>query len=208
MKCYYTDLRFDQLNDKQRSDLEDFQRETRGLLQHYHDASFGFTIEKLVPIIRQKKEEFDFDVLMVDYGQILNSAKKFNDMRFEQAYVHRGLASLAGELDVAAITVAQGNRETQRKNNEGKGLIRMDDISECFEIVRAAAQVLTLNRSDEDSEMDRARIFLDKQRDGRTGIMEICKTDFPHMCFYGSEDEGLGFMHHEEYLKEKDHVGI
>lgn len=201
--CYYSDLRFDKLNDLKRSELADFQRECQGRLQHYHDSSFGFTIEKLVPIIRQKKEEFDFDVLMVDYGQILSSSKKFNDMRFEQAYVHRGLAALSGELNVAGITVAQGNRQTQEKNNSGKGIIRMNDISECFEIVRAAAQVFTLNRSDDDVEMDLARVYLDKQRDGRTGIMEICRTDFQRMAFYGSNEEGLGFLDHDQYFKEK-----
>jgi hypothetical protein len=82
-----------------------------------------------------------------------------------------------------------------------KGLVRMGDIAECFEIVRCAATVLTLNRSEEDQLGERMRVLLDKQRDGRTNIVEICKTDMSRIAIYGPQSEGLGFMTPDQYIQ-------
>jgi replicative DNA helicase len=125
-------------------------------------------------------------------------------MRQEQAFIHRSLATVAGEVDALMVTVAQGNREAQDKNAKASEMLRMVDISECFEIVRAAATVFTLNRSLKDQDADRVRILLDKQRDGATNVVEICKSSFARMCFYGHESEGLGFMNREQYIQESN----
>jgi len=195
------DVRWNKLSDIEMQKRKRFEDKYKDSLQIYYDSSFGFTIEDLVPIARQKKEEFDFDIMMVDYGQILQSKKNFSDLRHQQAYVHRGLSSLAGpqELDCAMVTVAQGNRETQEKNSKGKGLVKISDISECFEIIRCCATVITLNRSDHDVESDTARALLDKSRDGRTNVIDIMKTNFDRTAFYGTADEGLGFLPADDY---------
>lgn len=197
------DIRFNRLNDIELQKKIDFINKYKNSIQIFHNASFDFKLENLIPIIRQKKEEFEFDALMIDYIQILKTNQRYSELRHEQSYTHRAIASLASELDFAAISVAQGNRATQEKNQQGNGLIRMGDISECFEITRAAAQVLTLNRSDTDIENDTARILLDKQREGRTGIIEVCKTNFARMAFYGDHTEGLGYMNMSDYNKTK-----
>ena len=198
----YYNVRHNRLTEHQRESLNSFTKQFGDNFDYFHNASFNFTVEDLIPILKQEKRDFNFDVCMIDYGQILTSKRKFEGLRHEQAYIHRGLATMAGELDCAMVTVAQGNRETQEKNANSSALIRGVDISECFEIIRASATVLTLNRSLKDQEMDRVKILLDKQRDGRTNIVEICKTSFQKMCFYGHESEGLGFMTTKQYLEE------
>lgn len=198
----YYNVRHNRLTEHQREQLTSFAKTYGNNFDYFHNASFNFTIEDLIPILKYKKKEFNFDVCMIDYGQILTSKRKFEGLRHEQAYIHRGLATMAGELDCAMVTVAQGNRETQEKNMNSSALIRGIDISECFEIIRASATVITLNRSLKDQEMDRVKILLDKQRDGRTNIIEICKTSFQKMCFYGHESEGLGYLTTKQYLEE------
>ena len=193
-------VRFNNLTDIEMQKRSQFEKETNHLLQIFHNSTFGFTIEDLVPIIRQKKEEYDFDICIVDYGQILGSKKKFSELRHEQAHIHRALAATAGELDVAMATVAQGNRNTQIKNDQGSQLVRISDIAECFEIIRACATVFTLNRSEKDIEMETARVLLDKSRDGVKNVIEVMKTNMNRMAFYGPSDEGLGFMLMQDYV--------
>lgn len=180
-----------------------FQEKCKDNFKFFHNDSFDMTIETFIPALRQiKKNEFDFDVVIYDYGQLFKSKKKHDGLRHEQAYCHRAITSLAGELNHLAITVAQGQRDTNIKNNSGSSLTRMTDISECFEINRAAATVFTLNRSERDEEMERMKILLDKQRDGKKNVVEICKTDFSTVAMFGDEEEGLGYMSVKTYLEE------
>lgn len=202
LRVPYGYIKMNKLNDEQKVKLHEFKKLVKDRVQFLHNATFGQTIEDLVPIIREKKRNFDFDVLILDYGQILTSKKPFGENRHEQAYVHRGLSALAGELDMLVGSVVQGTRQTQIDNAEGRRLVRMNDVSECFEIMRTAATVLTLNRSDRDIQSERVRVLLDKQRDGVTGKMEICKTDMQTLAMYGHEEEGLGFLDAMQYAKE------
>lgn len=205
--CPVSDIRHNRLSDVDLKKRNAFETEFKDKIQIYHNATFDFKFEDLIPIARQKKCEFDFDAMIIDYVQIMRAKKSYKELRHEQSYTHRGISSLCAELDVAGITVAQGNRETQDKNNKGHSLIRMDDISECFEISRAAATVMTLNRSDKDKEMDLVRVLLDKQRDGQTGVIEVCKTNFSRMGFYGDSSEGLGYLAMDQYIKESANAG-
>lgn len=204
LQAPYSLVRYNNLSHAQREQAIAIQNSWGKNFQFFHNSSFNFTIEDLIPILKSKKGEFDYDVVMVDYGQILTSKRKFENLRSEQAYIHRGLANIAGELDVAMVTVAQGNRDAQAKNSSSSAMLRMTDISECFEIARAASTVFTLNRSDKDQELDYVRILLDKQRDGKTNVVEICKTSMQRMCFYGGVEEGLGFANTSQYLQDSN----
>jgi replicative DNA helicase len=197
-------IRNNQLTDAQREKVIEIKNTWGKNFQFFHNSSFGFTVEDLIPIVKAKKVEFDYDVLMVDYGQLLFSKKRFDNIRHEQAYVHRALTTISGEMNVAGVTVAQGNRDAQEKNSTASSLLRMTDMSECFEINRCAAQVFTLNRSERDKDMERVRILLEKQRDGATNIVEVCKTSFSRMSFYGHESEGLGFLNTQQYIQESN----
>ncbi len=202
LKANFFQVRWNKISEHEREMALKFQNEKGKNFEFMHNSSFDFTVEDLLPMVRKMHADFQFDVLMVDYGQLLKSKRKFEGIRHEQSYVHRALATIAGELNIAAVTVAQGTRDTNVKNHNGSSLIRMTDISECFEIMRACATVFTLNRSERDEEMEKVRILCDKQRDGKKNIIEICKTDFGKMCFYGPESEGLGFMNVKQYLEE------
>jgi replicative DNA helicase len=202
-------VRNNMLTDYQKDQVINFEHECRESFMFYHNDSFDMTVETLLPSITHiKKNVFDFDVLMVDYGQLLKSKRNVGELRHEQAYCHRALTTLASALNVHVATVAQGTRDTNNKNNSGSSLTRMTDISECFEINRAAATVFTLNRSEKDEEMDRIKILMDKQRDGKKGIVEFCKTDFSTVAMWGTADEGLGFMNQQAYLTETNQKAV
>jgi replicative DNA helicase len=199
--AFQEDVRHNRLNDIELRKKLEFEEKYKNSIQIFHSKKFGFTIEDLIAIATQKKEEFNYDVLFVDYGQIVKSKRKYSELRHEQAEVHRELSNIASVLDCAVITPGQGTRETQEKNSKGKGLLRMTDVSECFEIMRASATVLTLNRSDSDIASHTARILLDKSRDGLVNVLETVKTNFRRCAFYGPAEEGLGYISQDDYLK-------
>lgn len=196
----YGRVRFNQLSDGERQKILKMETDYKANFQLKHVVDFGYTVEQLYAYCRDKKQKFAFDGLIVDYGQLLGSKQKTEGMRHTMAYVHRCLASIGVALDVAVVTVAQGTRDIQEKNRKGTDLLRMNDISECFEINRVSAQILTLNRSESDERNERIRILLDKQRDGKKGIIEVCKTNFNTISLYGTNEEGLGFMSTDEYM--------
>ena len=194
----YGKIRANDLTDKQVELVEQFRDEYKDQVRMKHIDGFGFKIEDFIPFCRDVYRDFPFDAVVLDYGQIMGTKEKFNSIRERQMHVHRGLASMGTQFNCGVVTVAQGNREAQSKNDTGDRLLRMTDISECFELARTAATVLTLNRSDQDEATDKVRILMDKQREGRKGVLQICRTDMSFIGLYGDDEEGLGFVGHDE----------
>lgn len=119
---------------------------------------FGTTIEDLVAYCREEHKNFQFDVLVVDYGQLIETTQDL-DFRHAMAKVHRGLDSIAKELACVSITPVQATRGSQAEqfgkkafNKTGNDLptLRATDVSEAFEISRVSAVILTLNRTDQE----------------------------------------------------------
>ncbi len=146
--------------------------------------SFATTIEEVISYCKQKKTEFDFDLVVCDYGQLLSVRTASNELRHNQALVYRGLASLAAELDVAVISAAQGTRAAQIDIEKGRKLLSITDVSECFEIIRCSECVITLTKSKEDEVNGRIKILLAKQRDGITNVAVDCVTDLAKLVMY------------------------
>jgi replicative DNA helicase len=191
------------LTEFQLDQVVNFQEECKENFKFFHNNSFDMTIESFIPALKHiVLHEFKADVVVYDYGQLFKSKKNHDGNRHEQAYCHRAITMMAGELDHLAVTVAQGQRDTNIKNSSASSLTRMTDIAECFEINRAAATVFTLNRSERDEEMEWIKILMDKQRDGAKNIVEICKTDFHTVTMFGDESEGLGFINAKTYLEQ------
>lgn len=195
----YGRIRNNNLTDEEWERFNNFKKQYGDNLRIKHIAEFGYTVEEFKAYLKDLHKEFQFDGIIVDYGQILQTKEGFKDIRHRQAHVHQCLDGLASMFKAACITVAQGNRDAQAKNDEGYRLLKKEDISECFEITRKSATILTLNRSIKDEQGERVRILLDKQRDGIKGIVANCKTNMSYIAYYGDEDEGLGFLTNEQY---------
>lgn len=138
---------------------------------------FGVTIEDLVAYVKEEYKNFPFDMLVVDYGQLLDSKVKTEGLRFTMSRVFRGLDAISKEFGCVVITPAQSTRNAQENQNqmykgrnsqsEDRGhILRSTDISEAFEIARVSGVILTLNRTEEEERTNRLRLFLEKQRQG------------------------------------------
>lgn len=171
----YGKLINDTLNDEERKKLEDtlaIYDETR--LQVLNMLDFNVTVESLIAACAEKHKEFKFDVLIVDYGQLLGTVQETEGHRFTMAVVFRGLSALARKFNCTVISPAQATRQGQENLTESNPradktklpVLRSADISEAFEIARVAAVILSLNMTDEERAEKKVRVFLEKQRHG------------------------------------------
>jgi replicative DNA helicase len=140
---------------------------------------FGATIEDLHVYLKEEYKNFRFDMVVVDYGQLLDSKVKTEGYRFTMSRVFRGLDSISKEFSAVVITPAQSTRNAQENQNttfKGRNssggqedrshILRSTDISEAFEIARVSGVILTLNRTEEEERTNRLRLYLEKQRQG------------------------------------------
>jgi len=144
---------------------------------------FGMTIEDLVAYCREEHKNFKFDMLIIDYGQLLKTTQKL-DFRLMVAEVHRGIDSIAKELSCVALTPVQATRGAQAEQFGGAKTanelptLRSTDVSECFEIARVSAFIFTLNRTDQEGKENKLRVFLEKQREGAKNITYGCIVNY------------------------------
>lgn len=151
---------------------------------------FDNTIESLTALCKETYKKFKFDVLIVDYGQLLKTAKSGDEYRHVMADVFRGLDTLSKAFNCAVISPAQATRGAQKEQNASFGggrvqmkdqkapVMRSEDISEAFEIARVADMILSLNATEDEKNQNRMRVFLEKQRDGVKNVTYGLHTRF------------------------------
>ena len=154
-----------------------------------HMVTFGETIENVISTCREDYKNFPFDILIVDYGQLLETKSK--QEKFEkQTAVYRGLASIAMEHKCVVISPAQSTREGIRKQNEfvhSKNrdqdklpILRSSDLADCIEIAKVSSVILTLNRTEEEERAGMLRVFLEKQRRGAKAVTFGIRANYPN----------------------------
>jgi replicative DNA helicase len=173
--------------------------------------NFGVTIEDVIAYCREAHKEFAFDMLIVDYGQLLKTKEKHDKGFDRQTEAYRGLASLSAEFSCVVISPAQSTRDGIKKQNDfsSKGrqkdeklpVLRSGDLADCIEIARVSAIILTLNRTEDEERRGWLRVFLEKQRRGKKAITYGIKAHYdrsnlivndyydPNTTIHKSDDE-------------------
>jgi len=159
-------------------------KEADTLLEKYVRLQFMYGkdcfIEDLTDAARIQKLEWDFHLLLCDYGQCLKSRKykELADKYGLQEYIYSELKQACLELTIAGAGGAQTNRIGHRVNKSGTSLLRMTDVGDSWGICKKSSNVITMNRSDEDVKEHRITYLLDKNRNGRCPVATVCKTDY------------------------------
>jgi replicative DNA helicase len=83
-------------------------------LRIHNMLGFGVTIEDLAAKCREIYKDFKFDMLLVDYSQLLESKQKTEGSRQTQTYVHRALAAMSREFDCVVLSPVQATRGAQK----------------------------------------------------------------------------------------------
>ncbi|MDE1179472.1 replicative DNA helicase [Paraburkholderia sp.] len=149
------------------------------------DETAGISLPEIQARARAAKRKHGLGLIVVDYLGLMAASQGAN--RTEQVGANsRGLKTLAKQLDIPILLLAQLNRKLEERNNKRPML---SDLRDSGEIEQDADVVLFLYRDEvynpDSPERGTAEINVAKQRNGPTGIVRAAyfgeRTTFSDM---------------------------
>lgn len=121
---------------------------------------------------RIKRKNPNLAVIMVDYLQLMRPDRTHNLRTHELEEISASLKSLAKELNIPVIALAQLNRNSARVENKRP---TMSDLRDSGALEQDADTVALIYRDDSIDNPKRgiAELIIDKQRNGETGTIEL-----------------------------------
>lgn len=154
------------------------------------DETSGLSPLELRSRCRRLKAQHGLDCIMIDYLQLMKLKEKTESREREVAEISRTLKSIAKELDVPVIALAQLNRGVEGRTEKRPML---SDLRESGSIEQDADIIMMLYRDDyydkEDQEKKgHAEVIIGKQRNGPTGTVRLT-FDADHGRFRDADPE-------------------
>ena len=152
-----------------------------------YNKADGMFVEDVVDIIKFEQQKLldsngkGFDLLVNDYPAKLTTRHGKNlDKRHIDGMVYDRFVQLALEYDFHVVAAVQTNRDGSRRNRDGGGTswLTMEDVAESFVIPQIAANVFTINRSEDDNRNNMIYYHIDKSRSSETGMIVAAQSDF------------------------------
>ena len=138
------------------------------------DDSPGLTLREVRARSRRMVSRAQIRLIVIDYLQLMEAPHKRRDGREQEiSEISRGLKSLARELEVPVLAVAQLNRGVESREGHRP---RMSDLRESGAIEQDADVVMLLHRDeyyDPDLNPGLGELIVAKQRNGPTGKVDL-----------------------------------
>lgn len=106
------------------------------------------------------------DVVVVDSPDQMIGGGSGDELRVRERDIYRRLLDFAKEKNVVLITTTQVRRGSKKKY-----LVRAEDVAEAYDKVRIVDTVWILNQMEEEREAGVIRIYVDKNRSGKAGLL-------------------------------------
>ena len=119
-----------------------------------------------------------FDMLVVDYLDIMAPDYRAHDPIQDSKSVWLGMRKLAKEEHIATLSATQTNRDGARSK-----VSKDTDVAEDFNKIRIADLVLSINRDEEEEKNGEARLYFAASRNQAGGITIKIKQDMERMKF-------------------------
>jgi replicative DNA helicase len=139
------------------------------------DDTPGMTVMEVRSKARRLKQKHDIEAVFVDYLQLMHSPKA-ESRQVEIATISRGLKSLARELHIPVVALAQLNRMPEGRHDKRP---LMSDLRESGAIEQDADVVMLIHREEyynpdvEEKKKNQAELIIAKQRNGPTGSLAL-----------------------------------
>lgn len=117
-------------------------------------------------LLKLKQRDFDIDMIMVDYGDLLRPVVLSKEKREDLQTIYEELRGLAQEFKCPLWTCSQTNR-----SGINAEVITMESISEAFNKCFVADFIFSLSRTPAAKQTNTGRIFIAKNRNGPDGIV-------------------------------------
>lgn len=140
----------------------------------YIDDSPNMSLMEIRAKARRLKQRVNLKLVVVDYLQLMSSAKRVENRQQEVAEISRGLKLLAKELEVPVIAVSQLNRGPEQRTDKRP---QLSDLRESGGIENDADVVILLHRDDyyekESPRSGEADFIVAKHRNGPTDTVTV-----------------------------------
>lgn len=152
------------------------------------DDTPGITILEMRTKARRLQVEKGLGLLIVDYLQLADPGRKFDNRVQEVSIISQGLKNLSRELKVPILAVSQLSRAVEAR---GDKIPQLADLRESGAIEQDADVVMFLYRPEEESESTSTgripvKLLIAKHRNGPTGEIDLLFRG-DRIRFYGME---------------------
>jgi len=130
---------------------------------------------------KYKAQGLLFDMLVVDYGDIMAPEHRVNESIENSKSVFIDLRGIAVEYDLAVLTATQTNREGFKSV-----VAKAEHVAEDFNKVRTCDIIISINITDEERAKGEARLFFAASRNQESGFTIFIKQDIAKMKFIES----------------------
>lgn len=139
------------------------------------DDTPGISIGELRSKCRKYKMEYDIQLVIIDYLQLMTGDGRTDSRQQEVSEISRSLKALARELNAPVIALSQVNRACETRPDHRP---IMSDLRESGSIEQDADVIMFLYRDeyynkDSDTNKGQAELIIAKQRNGPIGTVDL-----------------------------------
>lgn len=157
-------------------------RERAGLLTIHEYPSGTFSPNMLRALLeRYKGKGVTYDLVVVDYADIMAPNFRYNDSIENSKSVYIDLRAIATQENVAMLTATQTNREGYKAT-----VAKAEHVAEDFNKVRTVDLMISINITDEERSRGEARLYFAASRNQESGFTVFIKQDLSKMKFIES----------------------
>jgi len=142
-----------------------------------------------------------FDMVVVDYGDILRDTSNSREIRHALGNIYEDLRGLAGEFDIPIWTASQANRSALDED-----VIEAQKVSESYQKIMTADFVVSLSRKVEDKIANTGRFHVIKNRFGPDGITYPAKVNTNNGAVEIFESDSVGGKEQQKKIDNRDNV--
>lgn len=159
--------------------LNELKKRINGGLRIEEAPGGSVGVEELRGLIERAKRggNFDPDVVILDYLGEMKPEKQSNRYEWLETRAQE-IRALGSEFGCAMVTAAQTNRQA-----ESTSIVTAMELGDCYGIFRKADMFITLNADEQERLRGLMRLYVDKNRQGKTGFIVWIKANFETMQF-------------------------
>ncbi|MEN9551725.1 MAG: hypothetical protein RI935_102 [Candidatus Parcubacteria bacterium] len=143
----------------------------------YVDDTAANSILNMRSTLRRLQTDKPIGLVIVDYLQLMSTAKNYDNMVNQVTEISRSLKGLAKEFNVPVIALSQLSRAVESRG----GRPRLSDLRDSGSIEQDADVVMFIHREDKYGENTEKKniveILIEKHRNGPTGVVELYFDD-------------------------------
>jgi replicative DNA helicase len=141
------------------------------------DPTGGLTIAELRAKARRMKIQHKIDLIVIDYLQLMQGSGHEESRQREVSEISSGIKSLAKELQIPVMVLAQLNREVEK--GTASTMPKLSHLRESGSIEQDADVVVFLHRDRDQAknlppgQAVEAKLIVEKNRNGETGYVNL-----------------------------------